>query len=114
MTTKKIMQALYANSIAGIEDNYRELYSHEDWKNNNDNYSVAITQFYTNLNEDQKEKFFTIMKQIVTDSFAIAFSILDGSTTSELENEFYIVDTENNKHEFLLDYFLDVAADNGK
>ena len=112
MTEKVIMNNLYENVIENLEKTYKELYSNSEWKLNSDNYSQAIENFYKILNEDQKKDFFILVNQISTDTISHVFGILDGSSSSDIDEEFRLIDENNKEYEFLQDSFLEVVEEN--
>jgi len=112
MTEKVIMNNLYENVIENLEKTYKELYSNSEWKLNSDNYSQAIENFYKTLNEDQKKDFFILVNQISTDTISHVFGILDGSSSSDIDEEFRLIDENNKEYEFLQDSFLEVVEEN--
>ncbi len=106
MDSEKLTEIIYKKTIESIEGDYRELYSNPEWKNNNDDYSKAIVNFYNGLSNEQKNQFFTIVKQITVDQLATLFAILEGTADSGLNREFVIKDNQGNTYQDLCVNFL--------
>ena len=104
---KKFTEDIYKELVIEGMKLYHHMYESQGKNRAENECNSGVIQIYDTLTEEQKNLFFGMMRQIIIDSIASVFGVLDGS--SNLNGKTYecevIVDGVDMDHD-LQDYFL--------
>ena len=78
---EKFVQRVYSTAVKGNIDIYKDLFNNTNENENTDTYWKNALRLYNSLDAEQRERFFDILKMVITDSVSTLFGIIDGSTT---------------------------------
>lgn len=112
MKREELVRGLYERLIEQGTSAYQEEFPKAEITSRSDTYAVEAINFFKSLNNDQRETFFKIVRQIRIDTTASFFAFLDGSFWIEGQTEdMKLVNLKNPSeklNEDLTDLFLNL------
>ena len=75
---EKFIESIFASIVEGNVAIYKELFNEEVNKDNVIDYWKNAMKFYGDIDESQREVFFSIIKTVIIDTISNVFGVIDG------------------------------------
>lgn len=110
MEAKTLAEKFLVGIVNANLATYRQLFAEANAEEATDPYWKSALAFFENLNQDEKETFFAILKQVSVDTVSNIVGAIDGCSDIGLNEEVRLVDRHGKVISgSLQDYFLEAT-----